>query len=101
MIDFLIDECRQDGGDQFVSGMLCAGTIVLGTEFVLASDTPTDSNEPDKEPRPVKLLVRGIMAYDHQLQELPQGMSGELLVEGEGAEAIRKGVFLRAHAGSG
>jgi hypothetical protein len=51
-----------------------------------------------EEERPVKLRVECIHAYEQSLRQLGQGMTGELVLEGEGRNLIAPGWILGTHA---
>lgn len=93
MIEFLVHECRSRGGATTVTGVVNAGCVKLGTVFDCVS--PETLTQPGNDSKtPVRLEVESIVAYGHEIDELPEGMTGELGVEGEGTAQLHHGLFL-------
>jgi len=46
------------------------------------------------ETKPIHLTVVKILAYGHELDELPAPTSAQLFLQGEGAEELALGVFI-------
>lgn len=69
--EFLISEAfwRQD--DLIVWGICCQGSITLGFHF---SEVEIAGGGTQR----IDLSVKKIVAYQHEIDELPKGMSGEL-----------------------
>ncbi len=85
MSEFLIDEYRKQDGLQFISGVVCEGTLREGDIFYSAS------RGSDHSECAISFTILQITAYGHifdEFDELSRGLTGELLIEGEGAEAL-------------
>ncbi len=93
MIEFLVHECRQDDGATTLTGVVNVGEVKVGTVFETASGESAAKTSMGPT-SPIHLSVTRITAYGHQIDELPEGMTGELIVEGEGVEELRHGRFV-------
>lgn len=82
-IEFLIHEVRTEEGVTFASGIVNKGKIPIGTAFTSVKQIESGTHE-------IHLSVKRVVAYRREIDELPQGMSGELTLEGQGAELLRK-----------
>lgn len=82
-IEFLIHEVRIEAGVTLASGIVNKGKIPVGTSF-------TSVNQAASGTHAVHLLVKKVVAYRREIEELPAGMSGELILEGRGTELLRK-----------
>ncbi len=89
MIEFLIDKHIQGENETLVTGLVNTGTILLGSRFGF-----TYSSTGVKEATHVSFVVKRIIAYGHELDQLPQGMTGQLLLIGDGAGRLEHGMFL-------
>jgi sulfate adenylyltransferase subunit 1 (EFTu-like GTPase family) len=69
-----------------VNGIVNSGTILVGNQFKLV--------KPPSGSWPVELIVKEIVSYGRQLNELPKGMSGRLCLSGELTEVLSKGDLL-------
>lgn len=88
-IEFLIHEIRVEAGVTLASGIVNKGGVPIGTTFSLV-------RHPSSEVREVHLSVKKVVAYRREIGELPSGMSGELTLEGRGAEHLSKHDMLEA-----
>jgi hypothetical protein len=88
-IEFLIHEVRTEAGVTFASGIVNKGKIPVGTAFTSVNQIESGTHE-------VYLSVKRIVAYRREIDELPSGMSGELTLEGQGADLLRKHDLLEA-----
>ncbi len=58
---------------------------------------PQDAEHPSKregEQRPIDVRVRGLQAYDKDLNELGPGMTGSIWLEGQGVQQVQPGMVL-------
>jgi hypothetical protein len=81
--EFLIHEVRVEAGIALVSGIVNKGAVPIGASF-------TSVKRATSEVSVVHLLVKKIVAYRREIETLPAGMSGELTLEGQGMEVLRK-----------
>ena len=81
MIRFEADSAKIDDSWVVVPGRVHQGTIRLGSVFTVVEATSAVSST-------IKLRVGRIVAYGHSLEELPEGMTGELQLTGEGREKL-------------
>jgi hypothetical protein len=97
MIEFLVDTIRREINLTYVTGVVNAGIIRLGSAFNWVSGSPASAAERLETGGDIQVLlsVEGIVAYRRELDELHEGMTGQLRLSGEGAETISHGVFLR------
>lgn len=86
-IEFLVYEIKQDGDIARVGGIVNKGKISVGVTFSYVLDKFGEKTS-------VRLEVTDIVAYRRQITELPNGMSGELHVIGEGIGLIEKNYML-------
>ncbi|WNZ24538.1 hypothetical protein HJG54_17885 [Leptolyngbya sp. NK1-12] len=89
-MEFLVDSIERDGEAYCVRGACTHGKIDIGTIFSKAykkikrfSNNQVESIRTENH-RVVSLRVEKIIAYRHSLDSLPQGMSGEIYLVGEG-----------------
>lgn len=80
-VSFEADCARILDSRLFIPGCVQQGTVRVGSIFTEIDYASVDS------PR-IQLRVCGIVAYGHALEELPQGMTGELQLTGEGMEKL-------------
>lgn len=95
-IEFAVDEVMVQAAGVRVSGMMTSGDLHVGSIFGIAYRPVMDETVGREyimvgrtDVRNIAVRVSEIRAYDHQLDELPCGMSAQLLLIGEGAVAIR------------
>jgi hypothetical protein len=81
--EFLIHEVNIGGGVISVTCIVNKGDIALGDLFFAAQKAGSPKQE-------VSLSVRKIIAYRRKLNPLPSGMSGDLILEGRGADGLSK-----------
>ena len=103
-MDFLVDNIYTTENGYRVTGGCNEGSVVVGSSFLKIYRY---IREPTSEGflaiigkeyiRDIKLQVKQIQAYRHSLDELYEGMSGELWLEGEGGEYIQKKDVLGAN----
>lgn len=93
MIEFFVDECRKDDDATIITGVVNVGVVKIGTVFNTASDESAEKTS-SKPGSPIELSVTRIAAYGHYLDELPKGMTGALVIEGDGVEDLRQGRFV-------
>jgi len=87
-----------------VDGAVIEGEISLGTEFMLCSQAVRlrssstqdrdGDDQPVAQPSSICLRVRKITAYRRELPILPSGMTGELVLEGNGGGHVQFGILL-------
>jgi hypothetical protein len=98
-MEFLIYDVQEENGVYHVSG-ICSSecdSIKVGSQFfkiyknILKLTSDKNYEIVGREDvRDTKLLVSKITAYRHSLDELPPGMSGELILEGDEGVVLRK-----------
>jgi hypothetical protein len=98
-MEFLIYDVQEKNGVYHVAG-ICSSecdSIKVGSQFskiyknVLELTSDKNYEIVGKEDiRDTKLLVNEIKAYRHSLDELPPGMSGELVLKGDEGVVLRK-----------
>lgn len=81
MIRFEVDGAKLTEFCVLVPGRVHEGTIRIGSIFTSVSELSADSPA-------IQLRVDKIAAYGHSLDELPEGMTGELQLSGEGMESL-------------
>jgi hypothetical protein len=81
MIRFEADSAKINDFCVVVPGRVHQGTIRVGSVFTAIEMTSATSAT-------IKLRVEKIVAYGHSLEELPEGMTGELQLTGEGREDL-------------
>ena len=86
-MEFLIDDVSIDGNVYRVTGVCNSGSIKLNSDFTKVYKSIGQKDA--KFLRCVKLKVKRIITYRHDLDELARGMSGELWLEGEKGLEIR------------
>ncbi len=93
MIEFFVFECQQVDGATILAGVVNLGVVKIGTVFDAATGESVEktSSEPGSS---VRLSVTRIVTYGHQVDELHQGMTGELVVEGDGLGELQHGRFV-------
>jgi hypothetical protein len=98
-MEFLIDGIQEENGLYHVTGICSSDgeSIKIGDQFSrvykknLQLNSEGDYEIIGKEyVREICLLVNEIKAYRHSLDELPSGMSGELILAGEEGIVLRK-----------
>ncbi|MFO1044391.1 MAG: hypothetical protein U0941_21680 [Planctomycetaceae bacterium] len=96
MIRFEIDSVESTDGGALICGRVHEGTVRVGSCFtdVKCSDSKTLNNK-------VNLRVIRIVAYGHSLDDLPDGMTGELKVSGEGIAQLSAGPYPLTVLGKG
>lgn len=82
-VQFLVHETHFEGNEFVVGGIVSLGTVIQGMTFTLLRSEGLEMQE-------VRFLVRKILAYRHEFEELPKGISGALFLVGEGVENIKK-----------
>jgi hypothetical protein len=87
MIRFEVDSVKSEGFCMVVPGRVHHGTIRVGSVF-------TRADEMSAGPLTTTFRVDKIIAYDHSLDELPEGMTGELQLTGKGSEIL---LHLKCH----
>jgi hypothetical protein len=94
-MEFLIDSFQENDGEYHVMGICSGGSIKLSSKFLKVYENLLGSSEDGsdmivarKNIKNINLVVKEIKAYGHTLDELPSGMSGELVLIGE------KGIIL-------
>jgi hypothetical protein len=96
MIEFLLDGYECDEDRVLARGIVSQGDIRLGSRFSSACPTAMCTQELKSSlPTNVAFIVKKIVTYRQELDELPQGMTGELWLVGEGLQALGHGVLLR------
>jgi len=88
MIEFLIDSFEKTDKGIRICGAVNLGTIRLGSFFSSASTEPLSGTMDAPVGEKVSLAVKRIIAYGQELDQLPEGMSGELHLLGDGADEI-------------
>jgi hypothetical protein len=90
MMKFVVDSAQVKNGDYHITGISCEGTIVVGGEFLKVYRNPIQKTVEGEyeflgkeDIRDIKLTVKEIRAYGHSLEELPTGMTGEIVLAGE------------------
>jgi hypothetical protein len=83
MIEFLTETVEHRTGHVVVAGLVNAGVVRLGSVFTQATLPQADNAGCE-----VRLTVSKIVAYRHELDELPTGMTGELHLQGTGADRL-------------
>jgi len=103
--EFDIDNITKLDGEYLITGACNKGCIGIGDIFLIASQNIIkisfaegryefqDLQPPDI--REVKLQVIRIKAHNHDMDELYQGMSGELYLKGEGGDFLIGKDYLR------
>lgn len=81
MIRFVADSANIDDFCVIVPGRVHQGTIRVGSVFTAVEVMSAVSST-------INLRVDRIIAYGHSLEELPEGMTGELQLSGEGKEKL-------------
>lgn len=96
-MDFLIDSICMGENGYSVKGVCNQDSVKVGSSFfkiyryIMKPTSEGFFTITGKEYiRDIKLQVKQIQAYRHTLDELYEGMSGELLLEGEGGEYIQE-----------
>jgi hypothetical protein len=96
-MEFLIDDIQEENGSYHVTGICSGSPIKSGSEFIkvyknILGTTSDGSDEViDKQDiRDIHLIVKEIKAYRHTLDELPVGMSGELVLAGDQGIILEK-----------
>jgi hypothetical protein len=87
---FSIDNFQVQDESYHVTGICCEGPIKIGSQFLKAYKNPTKRTEKGEyeflgreDIKDTKLLVKEITAYRRSLEELPTGMTGEMILTGE------------------
>jgi hypothetical protein len=95
-MEFLIDRAYEENGNYHVTGICSGDSIKIGSEFkkvyknILGLDPDGNDKITERQDiRDIKLVVQEIKAYRHSLDELPPGMSGEIVLSGD------KGILLK------
>jgi lysyl-tRNA synthetase class I len=87
MAEFGIHEIRTDGTTVTLTGRCYSGTIHVGQIFRRVYRT--DATGAQLESRTVTLSVLRITAYHRLLTEIPEGLTAELIVSGNGTEQLQ------------
>jgi hypothetical protein len=93
MTEFLVDQVQKTTDRVFVTGGVNVGSVCVGCQFVEA----VVANDIDSKTEAIAtaLRVESIRAYGHNLDELPEGMTGELCLIGDIECRLQHGDFLR------
>ena len=86
-LEFLIDEIKQDGDSVRVFGVVNEGCVSLNSVFC-------SIRSPSGVSAVVSFKVSGISAYRRQIDQLPKGMGGELLISGGGVDSLEQHFML-------
>jgi hypothetical protein len=98
-MEFLIDGVQQEDGLYHITGICSSDSepIKIGDQFSKIYKknlqmTPEGNYEISgrEDVRDINLSVNEIKAYRHSLDELPAGMSGELVLAGQEGIILRK-----------
>jgi len=81
MIRFETDCVKKENSCMLIQGRVHQGTIRRGLFF-------TDVEDKSAGVPTIKLRVDKIVAYGHSLDDLPEGMTGELHLTGDGMETF-------------
>ncbi|MEI7687489.1 MAG: hypothetical protein WCL32_20970 [Planctomycetota bacterium] len=89
MTKFLIHEVTQLGSETILTGIVECGPVEIGSDFTIlcSPNAPSDT-------WPVSLKVERIFAYNHELNDLPAGMSGKLHLRGLESPSLKHGLYL-------
>ena len=93
MNEFMADKVERQSAHIAVRGAVNAGLLRVGTGFTHVSQKPRAQAAAD-DLHPVSLVIVRITAYGRDLDQLPEGMTGELHLSGTGFEAVVDGTFL-------
>lgn len=88
-IEFLVHDIRCEPKFALVSGIVNKGDIPIGATFTYVRQVSEDVHD-------IHLTVFKIITYRHEIDSLPQGMSGELHLTGAGVEMLMKHSMLEA-----
>jgi hypothetical protein len=98
-MEFLIYDIHEKDGAYHVEGICSSESdpIKVGSQFSkvyknMLELTPERNYEivGREDVRDIKLLVNEIKAYRHSLDELPPGMSGEIILTGDKGVVLKK-----------
>jgi hypothetical protein len=94
-MEFLIDSFQENNGEYHVMGICSGDSIKLNGKFLKVYENLLGNSEDGsdviiarKNIKNINLVIKEIKAYGHTLDELPSGMSGELVLIGD------KGIIL-------
>ncbi len=87
-VDFYIYVAGSTEDGFFVGGSGDHGVVRIGTVFTEARFGR------DGLRKPIRLTVVKILAYGHELDELPAPVSGRLFLQGEGGAELASRVFI-------
>ncbi len=91
---FLIYKTGPTEGGIFVDGGGGDGIVKIGTVFTQARYWGSGPFPGEGETKPIHLTVVKILAYGHELDELPSPITGRLFLQGEGAEELASDVII-------
>lgn len=96
-MEFYVDSISIKDNVYYVTGVCDKGSVMIDTCFLQVYQYITERNSKGfpvttgkKYIRDIKLRVKQIEAYRSTLEELPEGMSGELWLTGEGGEHLQQ-----------
>jgi hypothetical protein len=82
-VEFYVYDARSEGGLRLVAGVVNKGSIPVGLVFKSVRSGIS-------EVKPEALAVAKTITYRREVAELPEGMSGELQLLGEGIDSLQK-----------
>jgi len=93
-ISFLVDKTGPAESGIFADGGGGDGIVKIGTVFTEARYWGPGPFPGEGATKPIHLTVVKILAYGHELDELPSPITGRLFLQGEGAEELAPDVII-------
>jgi hypothetical protein len=93
LVSFLVHSVMSVDGDFLTGGIVDSGAVRCGTVFREVALLREDGSRGAAEE--IELSVVKIVAYQRDIDELPQGMSGGLHLRGRGGHLVKENTTLR------